>query len=82
MTSLGALYQKPSSFEIFLDVSISWHLPRFQVTKIEALSIRKNVTSTIVVVSMWMRKSCFISSAMFSCAKRLKESEGRTNSHV
>ena len=44
MSSLGSLRQKPSSFEIILDVCISPHLPRFQVIEIEALSIQKNVT--------------------------------------
>ena len=38
MTSLGSLHQKPSSFEIILDVCKSLHLPRFQVIEIEALS--------------------------------------------
>ena len=44
LTSLGFLRQKPSSFEIILDVCTSLHLPRLQVIEIEALSIRKNVT--------------------------------------
>ena len=43
-TSLGSLRQRPSSFEIILDVCKSLHLPRFQVIEIGALSIRKNVT--------------------------------------
>ena len=59
MTSLGSLRQKPSSFEIILNVCKSPYLPRFQVIEIEALSIRKNVTSTIKVVSLWKGKSCF-----------------------
>ena len=44
MISLGFLRQKPSSFEIIVDVCISPHLPWFQVIEIKALSIRKNVT--------------------------------------
>ena len=44
MNSLGSLRQKPSSFEIILDIFKPPHLPRFQVIENEAFSIRKNVT--------------------------------------
>ena len=52
--SLGGLHQKSTSFE----VCILPHLPRFQVSEIEALSIRKNFDHQ--AVSIWKRKSCFV----------------------
>ena len=54
-----------------MDVSISPHLPRFQVIEIEAFTIRKNFECGIDVEEK----------ILFRVAKSLKAIEGCTNSH-
>ena len=44
MISLGFLRQKPSSYEIIVDVCISPRLPRFQVIEIDHFTVVCSVT--------------------------------------